>query len=130
MISPGFLQLWSSSQRPLTSQNDPFDNHVDDCFKYCLIDKLRLILCSLSVPCEGPFKIIKHNDNGSITIKHAPYKEENISRQHVHPYYRKHTNDESQQNDNNKIFEIITNDRVQLRLDRMSMTYLLDCEIN
>ena len=64
------------------------------------VNKPGLILQTLSLPHEGPFKVIEQHDNGSITIECKLYKEENISLCCVYTYYRKHTNNESQQNDN------------------------------
>ena len=45
------------------------------------------ILRKMSIPREGPYKVIRHNDNGSITIEKAPFDYMKVNIRRVHPYY-------------------------------------------
>ena len=47
------------------------------------------ILRKLAIPCEGPYKVMKHNNNGSILIEKAPTKIKNVNVRRVAPYHRK-----------------------------------------
>ena len=37
------------------------------------------ILRKLAIPCEGPYKVMKHNNNGSILIEKSPTKVKNVN---------------------------------------------------
>ena len=47
------------------------------------------ILRKLTIPREGPYKVMKHNNNGSILIEKAPTKLKNVNVRRVAPYNRK-----------------------------------------
>ena len=47
------------------------------------------ILRKLTIPREGPYKVMKHNNNGSILIEKAPTKLKNVNVRRVAPYKRK-----------------------------------------
>ena len=48
------------------------------------------ILCKLAIPREGPYKVVRHNNNnGSILIEKAPTNIKNINVRRVAPYKRK-----------------------------------------
>ena len=47
------------------------------------------ILRKLAIPREGPFKVMKHNNNGSILIEKAPTNIKNVNVRRVIPYHRK-----------------------------------------
>ena len=47
------------------------------------------ILRKLAIPQEGPYKVMKHNNNGSILIEKAPTKIKNVNVQRVAPYHCK-----------------------------------------
>ena len=47
------------------------------------------ILRKLAMPREGPYKVIKHNNNGSILIEKSPTNIKNVNVRRVVPYYRK-----------------------------------------
>ena len=47
------------------------------------------ILQKLVIPREGPYKVMKHNNNGSILIEKAPTKIKNVNMRLVAPYNRK-----------------------------------------
>ena len=47
------------------------------------------ILCKLAIPQQGPYKIVRHNNNGSILIKKAPTNIKNVNVQRVAQYYCK-----------------------------------------
>ena len=47
------------------------------------------ILCKLAIPREGPYKVVQHNNNGSILIEKAPTNIKNVNVRRVAPYYRK-----------------------------------------
>ena len=49
------------------------------------------ILRKLAIPCEGPYKVMKHNNNGLILIEKAPTKIKNVNLRHVAPYKRRKT---------------------------------------
>ena len=44
------------------------------------------ILRKLTIPREGPYKVMKHNNNGSILIQKAPTKLKNVNVRRVAPY--------------------------------------------
>jgi len=48
------------------------------------------ILRKMTIPREGPFKVVRHHDNGSITIETAPFETKKVNVRRVHPYYVKH----------------------------------------
>ena len=47
------------------------------------------ILCKLAIPREGPFKVVRHNNNGSVLIEKSPTNIKNVIVRRVAPYYRK-----------------------------------------
>ena len=47
------------------------------------------ILHKLAIPWEGPYKVMKHNNNGSIIIGKAPTYIKNVNVRPVAPYYYK-----------------------------------------
>ena len=47
------------------------------------------ILRKLAIPRAGPYKVMKHNNNGSILIEKAPTKLKNVNVRRVAPYKRK-----------------------------------------
>ena len=47
------------------------------------------ILWKLAIPREGPYKVMKHNNNGSILIEKAPTNIKNVNVQRNAPYYHK-----------------------------------------
>ena len=47
------------------------------------------ILCNLAIPREGPYKVVQHNNNGSILIEKVPTNIKNVNVQCVAPFYRK-----------------------------------------
>ena len=49
------------------------------------------ILQKLPIPREGPYKVMKHNNNGSILIEKAPTKIKNVNVRHLAPYKRRET---------------------------------------
>ena len=54
-----------------------------------IIPKKPGILQKLAIPREGPYKVMKHNNDGSILIEKVPTNMKNISVQRVVPYYHK-----------------------------------------
>ena len=52
----------------------------------------------MSIPRDGPYKVVRHHDNGSISIEKAPSEVVKINIRRVHPYYS-NTTDESDDND-------------------------------
>ena len=51
--------------------------------------KKPCILQKLALPREEPFKVMKHNNNGSVLIEKAPTKVKNVNVQRVAPYHYK-----------------------------------------
>ena len=49
------------------------------------------ILRKLTIPREGPYKVMKHNNNGSILIEKAPTKIKNVNVRRAAPYKRRET---------------------------------------
>ena len=47
------------------------------------------ILRTLAIPRKGPYKVIKHHSNGSITIETAPFEQKNVNIRRVEPFYTK-----------------------------------------
>ena len=47
------------------------------------------ILRKLTIPREGPYKVMKHNNNGSILIEKAPTKLKNVNVRRVAPYKKR-----------------------------------------
>ena len=47
------------------------------------------ILRKLAIPREGPYKVVRHNNNGSILIERAPTNIKNVNVRRVAPYYCK-----------------------------------------
>ena len=45
------------------------------------------ILCTLALPRRGPYKVIKHHENGSIKIKLAPNVVDRVNICRCYPYY-------------------------------------------
>ena len=45
------------------------------------------ILRTLTLPFAGPYKVVRHNRNGSITIEKAPNDIEKVNIRQVHPYF-------------------------------------------
>ena len=45
------------------------------------------ILRTLTLPFAGPYKVVQHNRNGSITIEKAPNDIEKVNIRQVHPYF-------------------------------------------
>ena len=48
-----------------------------------------ITLKKLAIPREGPYKVTKHNNNGSILTEKAPTNIKNVNVRRVAPYYRK-----------------------------------------
>ena len=44
------------------------------------------IIPKLSVPKEGPYKVIKHHDNGMITYEKQPFKNDKVNQRLADPY--------------------------------------------
>ena len=44
------------------------------------------ILRTLSIPYEGPFKVVKHHQNGSITYERSLNCNKNVNIRRVHPF--------------------------------------------
>ena len=49
------------------------------------------ILRKIAIPCEGPYKVMKHNNNGSILIEKAPTKIKNVNVRRAAPYKHRET---------------------------------------
>ena len=49
------------------------------------------ILWKLAIPREGPYKVMKHNNNGLILIEKTPTKIKNVNVRRVAPYNRRET---------------------------------------
>ena len=45
------------------------------------------ILCTLALPRQGLYKVIKHHENGSIKIKLEPNVVDRVNIRRYHPYY-------------------------------------------
>ena len=45
------------------------------------------ILCTLALPRRGPYKVIKHHENGSIKIELAPNVVDRVNVRRCYPYY-------------------------------------------
>ena len=45
------------------------------------------ILCTLALPQRGPYKVLKHHENGSIKIEMAPNVVDRVNIYRCYPYY-------------------------------------------
>lgn len=59
------------------------------------------ILRSLTTPRLGPFKVISHNDNGTITIELEPYETKTFNMRRIQPYYKREVAAEAAEGNNN-----------------------------
>jgi hypothetical protein len=50
------------------------------------------IICTLTLARQGPYKVIKHHENGSITIEKEPFVTDRVNIRRVRPYYTKVNN--------------------------------------
>ncbi len=48
------------------------------------------ILRKLTVPRMGPFKVVKHNNNGTLSYEKAPFDIDKVNIRRCEPYYWKH----------------------------------------
>ena len=64
--------------------------------KYKVGDLITLektgIIRTLTLPRQGPYKVIKHHDNGSVTIEKEPFVTDRVNIRRVRPYYTKQNN--------------------------------------
>ena len=49
------------------------------------------IIRKMSIPRNGPYKVVKHNNNGSILIEKSPTDIKNVNIRQVAPYYYSET---------------------------------------
>jgi hypothetical protein len=47
------------------------------------------IIRTLTLPRQSPYKVIKHHDNGSVTIEKEPFVTDRVNIRRVRPYYTK-----------------------------------------
>ena len=45
------------------------------------------ILCTLALPRQGPYKVIKHHENGSIKLELEPNVVDRVNIRRCYPYY-------------------------------------------
>ena len=45
------------------------------------------IIRTLTLPRQGPYKVIKHHNNGSVTIEKEPFVTDRVNIRRVRPYY-------------------------------------------
>ena len=50
--------------------------------------KSGAILRTLALPQQGPYKVVKHHENGSITTELEPNVIDRVNIRHCHPYYK------------------------------------------
>ena len=44
------------------------------------------IIRKLSIPREGPFQVIKHHSNGTVSYESEPFKEDRVNIRRISPY--------------------------------------------
>ena len=55
------------------------------------------IIRKLAVPYDGPYKVVLHNMNGTITYKKEPFMNDKVNAQRMKPYYWRHPPEQQQQ---------------------------------
>ena len=72
-----------------TSNERENKKRINHTYKYgdWITIKKTGILCKLEVLRLGPYKVIKHHSNGTITYEKAPFNNKKVNIQRAHPYY-------------------------------------------
>ena len=66
------------------------------------------ILRKLAIPCEGPYKVMRHNNNGSILIEKAPTNIKMLMYEELlHTIARVNSYQKQKLDDNDLLFEIL-----------------------
>ena len=50
---------------------------------------IKRLIPKLQIPKEGPFDVVQTHDNGTVTIKRAPYTEDRVNIRRCNPYYQR-----------------------------------------
>ena len=61
-------------------------NHTYSPGDWILIKKPGII-CKLSIPYYGPYKVVRHNENGTITYETEPFNNQNVHSRRAKPYH-------------------------------------------
>ena len=68
--------------------------HIYDKGDMITLRKPGAILCTLALPRRGPYKVLKHHENGSIKIEKEPNVVDRVNIRRCHPYYSMPEQDE------------------------------------
>lgn len=76
-------------------------NRIDIIFKKgdLILIKKPGIICKLSIPYAGPYKVVKHSRNRSITYEKSLNVYETVNIRRVIPFYEEYTDQEQPSND-------------------------------
>lgn len=69
-------------------ENSSRINHTYNADDWILIKKPGIIR-KLSIPYFGPYKVVRHNENGTITYEKEPFNNQNVNSRRAKPYHWK-----------------------------------------